>query len=254
MLPCSKWLISILVAAAVIGGVALSLRQSHPLPSQTDKRQANRSVTIPSVEGLSIPTYNDTGERGSLLKVGKCQRQQRRAGLLGLGSVRMLEMSNVELDVNSPLIESPSAQDAIKGELPRLVDSIKEIPRFLQWNDVQDFEIHGLKVTIHNPSGFATGIQAARAFPLPKRQLLLDGGVVLTTDFNSGQLSSDQVVWWPHLGLFAVKGRYTFRNAAGIEKDKHKLFNLRLEAVTSAQEIAQYEKRATLTGSLATSQ
>ncbi len=251
MFACGKGLISGLVTVTVIGSVVLSLRKSTTLTSQNDMRQSSRSMTLPTVEGLSVPTYNDNGERSSLLKVGKCQRQQKRAGLLGLASVTMLDLSNVELDVSSPLDGSISEPDATTGELPKLVDSIKEIPRFLQWHDVQDFEIHGLKVTIHNPSGFVTTIQAARSLPLPKGQVLLDGGVVLTTDATASQLTTDQAVWWPHLGLFAVKGRYAFKNAAGIEKDSHKLFNVRLEPVTSAQEIAQYEKRAMLATSLA---
>ncbi|MGD1018383.1 MAG: hypothetical protein ABSA12_03600 [Verrucomicrobiia bacterium] len=240
-----------IVAATLTVGVigALSMRNSGVCNGH--KPLGNPSFTLPPAEGLSIPTYNDNGERSSLLKVGKCQRQQKRAGLLGLASVTMLDMSNVELDVSSPLNGSISEPDATTGELPKLVDSIKEIPRFLQWNDIQDFEIHRLKVTIHSPAGFVTTIQAARSFPLPKGQLLLDGGVVLTTDATASQLSTDQVVWWPQLGLFAVKGRYAFKNAAGIEKDSHKLFNVRLEPVTSAQEITQYEKRAMLATSLA---
>ncbi len=253
MFASSKGLISGLVTVAVIGSVALSLRKPNALIAQTDKHQSSRSLTLPTAEGLSIPTYNDNGDRSSLLKVGKCQRQQKRAGLLGLASVTMLDLSNVELDVTSPLDGSISEPNATNGESPKLVDSIVNLPRFLRWNDIQDFEIHGLKVTIHSPAGFVTTIQAASSFPLPKGQLLLDGGVVLTTDATASQLSTDQVVWWPQLGLFAVRGRYAFKNTAGIEKDRHKLFNAKLEPVTSAQGIAQYEKRAMLTTSLAAS-
>ena len=87
MFASSKGLISGLVTVAVIGSVALSLRKPNALIAQTDKHQSSRSLTLPTAEGLSIPTYNDNGDRSSLLKVGKCQRQQKRAGTsrIGLG-------------------------------------------------------------------------------------------------------------------------------------------------------------------------
>jgi hypothetical protein len=253
LFACRSYIVLLSVAAATIASLALAFRLLNFPQPPTSRQETNHSISQPTAEGLSIPTYDDKGERSSLVKVAKCQRQQKRAGLLGLYSITIFDMSNVELDVRSSPDGSPPGQNAPRDELPKLVDSIKEIPRFLQWNDIHGFEICGLKVTIHDPSIGVTTIQAARSLPLPKGQLLLDGGVEITTDADASQLTTDQVIWWPHLGLFAVKGWYAFKNATGIERDRHKLFNVRLEPVTDAQEITRYEKRAMPTSPLATS-
>ena len=138
----------------------------------------------------------------------------------------------------------------MKSELPNVIDLFREIPQFLRWNEVQGFEIQGIKVTVHDSTGTVSTIQAAKLSPLPKQQLLLSGGVVLTVDASRNQLASDQVVWWPRLGVYAVKGSFSFMREGQLLKGRRELFDVNLEPITNAQEIAEYESRATLTGSL----
>jgi hypothetical protein len=240
---------SIVATALVVGAVRVLPMRNFGAPNG-HKRQSNPPFSLPPAEGLSIPIYDDKGEQSSLLKVGKCQLRQRRIGLLGMVPVTMVEMSNVEVDVESPSAGSAAERDETKDEMPNVVNSFREIPRFLRWNDVQGFEIQGIKVTVHDSAGAASTIQAAKLSPLPKQQLFLSGGVVLTVDARRTQLATDQVVWWPRLGVYAVKGPYSLTQEGRLLNGRRELFAMNLEPITNAQEIAEYEHRATLTGSL----
>ena len=238
-----------IIAAALTVGIvgALSVRISGVRNGH--KLSVKSSFTFPPAEGLSIPIYDDKGEQSSLLRVGTCQRRQKKIGLLGMVPITVVEMSNVEVDVERPSNGSAVEKDAIKTDLPNIVDSFREIPRFLRWNNVQDFEVRGIKVTVHDAAGAVSTIQAANLSPLPRQQLFLSGGVVLTVDASRTQLASDQVVWWPRLGVYAVKGPYSLTRDGRLRRGRRELFDTDLEPITNVQEIAEYENRATLTGS-----
>ncbi len=225
------------------------LQRKATASSEVQRHRESASLA-PAVEGLSIPSYDSNGRQSSLLRVGTCQLHKKAAGLFGVGSDTVVEMSDVRVDVESPHAGSAVEQDQMKNELPNLVDSFREIPQFLRWNDVQGFEIQGIKVAVHDATGAVSTIQAARLSPLPKQQLFLSGGVVLTVDASRTQLTSDQVVWWPRLGIYAVKGPYSLTREGRLLKGRRELFDTNLEPITNAQEIAEYEYRAGLTGSL----
>ncbi len=221
-----------------------------PAVTSEVQRPRERALLAPTAEGLSIPSYDSNGRQCSVLRVETCQLRKKAAGLFGLGSHLVAEMSDVRVDVASSRDGSGVAQDAMKSELPNVVDSFREIPRFLQWNDVQGFEIRGIEVTVHDATGAVSTVQAAKLTPFPKQQLFLSGGVVLTVDASRTQLTSDQVVWWPRLGVYAVKGPYSLTREGRLRRGNHELFDIHLESITNAQEIAEYEYRATGTGSL----
>ena len=225
------------------------LPKKAPVSSEVQRHREHTSLA-PAAEGLSIPSYDSNGRRSSVLRVGTCQLRKKAAGLFGLGSDMVAEMSDVRVDVESPRNDSTAGEDAMKNGLPNVVDTFREIPRFLRWNNVQGFEIQGIKVTVHDTAGAVSTIQAAKLSPLPKQQFFLSGGVVLTVDASRTQLASDQVVWWPRLGVYAVKGPYSLTREGRLLKGRRELFDINLEPITNAQEIAEYENRATLTSSL----
>jgi hypothetical protein len=242
----------ILIAGVLL--CALLVCRSFVFPRKTAvsseiQRHRERAPLAPAVEGLSIPNYDSNGRQSSLLRVGTCQLRRKAAGLFGLGSDMVVQMNDVRVDVETPHDGSAVEQDAVKSELPNVVDSFREVPRFLRWNDVQDFEIQGIKVTVHDTAGAVSTIHAAKLSPLPKQQLFLSGGVVLTVEASRTQLASDQVVWWPRLGIYAVKGPYSLTREGQLLKGRRELFDVNLKPITNAQEIAEYENRATLTGS-----
>lgn len=227
----------------------LVLRRDTPVAAETQRHNA-RATLAPIAEGLSIPSYDSNGRRRSLLRVGTCRLRRKTAGLFGLGSHTVVDMTDVLVDVESSTGGSAVEQDAVKTNMSNVVDSFKVVPRFLQWNDVQSFEIQGIKITVHDTAGAVSTIQAGKLSPLPKQQLFLTGGVVLTAEASRTQLASDQVVWWPRLGVYAVKGPYSLTREGQLLRGRRELFNINLEPITNAQEIAEYEYRATLTDSL----
>ncbi len=213
-------------------------------PSKTGQQQPRCSFSDPAVEGLSIPGYDSRGERSSLLKVGKCQLREKKTGLFGMVSVKMAEMRDVEVEMASPPDRSAPDQGSVEGGLPKVAELFKEIPRVLQWNNIEYFEIQGIKMALHDPSGAAYTIQAGKMSPLPRGQFMLEDGVVLTHEGRGCQLTTDQVVWWPNLGVYAVTGAYSLRTPGHIQKARHTLFDTKLEPITNEKEITQYEQRA----------
>jgi hypothetical protein len=230
------------VTLLVAGGFLLAHRTVAP--SSIAPQQLDQASPSPSVEGLSIPDYDSNGDRCSLPKVGKCQVRDKRTGLFGIVSVKMAEMSNVSLEVGPPPDGSASDHDSAPAQLPQLVDLFKEIPHLLRWNDVEYFEIQGIKVAAHDPAGAAYTIEAAKLSPLPRGQFMLEDGVELTHEGSGRQLTTDQVVWWPTLGVYAVPGAYTLRMPGHIRKARHTLFDTKLEPINDEKEIQCYEQCA----------
>jgi len=179
-----------------------------------------------------------------LLKVGKCQLREKKTGLFSMVSVKMAEMSNVEVEMGPPPDRSTAERDSAEWGLPKMVGLFQAIPRFLRWSDVDYFEIQGIKMALHDPAGAAYTIQAAKMSPLPRGQLMLEGGVVLTHEGSGSQLTTGQVVWWPNLGVYAVPGAYSLRTPGQIRKARHTLLDTKLEPITNEKEITHYEQLA----------
>jgi hypothetical protein len=213
-------------------------------PSKTGQQQPRYSFSDPAVEGLSIPVYDSGGERSSLLKVGKCQLREKKTGLFGMVSVKMAEMSDVEVEMGSPSDRSASDQGSVDGGLPKVAELFKKIPQVLQWNNIEYFEIQGAKMTLHDPSGAAYTIQAGKLSPLPRGQFMLEDGVTLTHEGSGCRLTTGRVVWWPNLGVYAVPGAYSLRTPGHIQKARHTLLDTKLEPITNEREITHYEQLA----------
>ena len=146
--------------------------------------------------------------------------------------------------MRNPQDRSTSDGDFGEGDLPEMVGLFKEIPRFLRWNNVEYFEVQGITITFHDPAGSTSTIRAGKMSPLPRGQLFLEGGVVLTDEGSGRQLTTGQVVWWPNLGVYAVSGTYSLRRPGRIQRARHTLFDAKLEPITNEKEITRYEQRA----------
>ncbi|HVM61779.1 MAG TPA: hypothetical protein VMV72_13035 [Verrucomicrobiae bacterium] len=244
-----------LLAAIVTGALLVSAgRALTGYVSPPDEVGLQRPRALPShaIEGLSIPRYASDGQVNSLLQVGTCRLRTKPGGLFGWSEITVAEMSDVQIDVQQTPAPTDSPTTPGRTVSGQAVAFLKDVPRYLRWPTAKDVEVREITIRMHNGGDTASTIQAARLSPLPRGQCLLQHRVVLTANHGNRRLTADEVVWWPDLAIYAIKGGYILTEAGSIQRGKHALFHTNLETITNNEEIAHYEQRATFTASFAT--
>jgi hypothetical protein len=245
-------LLTLVCTAALLAGARLGLTRYSPASEKVQSPRVGGPPS-PAIEGLSIPLYASDGQPYSLLRVGSCRLHEKMGGLFGWTSITVAEMSNVQIDVQRPAASTGSVTVASGTDSAQVVAFLQDVPRHLGWPTVKDVDVRDITIRIQDRGDSISTIQATRLSPLGRGRFSLEHGVVLTANRGQRQLTTDQVVWWPDLEIYAVNGSYSLTGAAGIHKGRHTLFHTNLEPITNDKEIADYERRATLTTSLATS-
>jgi len=241
-------LLALVCTAVLLAGARLGLTRCL---SPSEKVQTPRvgSPQSPPIEGLSVPLYASDGQPYSLVRVGTCRPREKMRGLFGWASITVAEMNNVQIDVQRPAAPTGSVTVASGTDSAQVVAFLQDVPRHLGWPTVKDVDVRDITIRIQDRGDSISTIQAARLSPLGRGRFSLERGVVLTANRERRQLTTDKVVWWPDLEVYAVNGSYSLTGGPGIQKGRHTLFHTNLEPITNDEEIADYERRATLTTS-----
>jgi hypothetical protein len=160
-------------------------------------------------------------------------------GAQPVGNVASAQFAGAASQTPSVAQQSPAPADP-----SAVIQYLMELRKSGGWESVGSFVMRDVTINLHDGKTLATGIQARKLSPESKGQLVLEGDVRITAEDGRRLLASDRAIWWPHLGIFAVKERYSLNDAGRERQGRRTIFKLNLEPVTDKAQIDEYQKRA----------
>ena len=204
------------------------------------------------LRGCSTAKYTDDDKVAVQLKIGKCEIRPGNKGLWNLGTEKVAALSEVQIDFFSwpPSGNSGRQQAAATAARPvlaepsQVLDCMKDLSKRSGWESVRGFEMRDVTINLHQENKRFLCLHAQKLSPEAKGQFVLEGDVKIIAEDSHRQLASQRVVWWPKLGIFAVKDLYSLTDAGQERQGTRTIFKQNLESVTHKAQIDDYQKLA----------
>ena len=237
--------ISIVLGAGAFYWLTQTKQQLSGLPAQAQNSPAlssgpDRRMLL---EGFSTVNYSANGKIASRLRLGKCELRTKPAAFWLFDAGPVLEMRDVQVDLfhwHSPdqVTSNPAAPESAEA-----LESLYRLPRQFHWGSVGGLAVYTVAFNLYEDDQRATVIHAQRMTPGSRGELTFDKSVSVSTRNDRRQLTAAEAIWWPRLGILAVKGGYQLTEDGPPRHGNRAIFNLSLEPITNQQEISNYEQR-----------
>jgi len=236
--------VSGLVVAGAVVILARTKQQASLLPvfeqnSPARTTSGDRRVVL---EGFATANYSEDGKVVSRLRLGKCELRPTSAANWLFDSGPVLEMHDVQVDLFHCRPTDPASSHPAAPETAEAIDSLTRLPRQFRWGALGGLDVRNVSFNLYEDDHRETAIHAQRLTPGAGGELTLKQAVSVSTRDDRRQLTSAEVIWWPHFGVLAVKGDYQLTEAGHPHPGARTIFNLALEPITNQQEISRYEE------------
>ena len=195
------------------------------------------------VEGFNTANYNADGKVASRLRLGKCELRPQSAAFWLFDSGPILEMHDVQVDLFRWRSTDPSKGNRAAWESAAAIEPLARLPRQLRWGAIGGLDVRNAAFNLYEDGQRETTIHAEQMTPGLSGELTFKKAVSIHTRNDRRQLTGDEVIWWPQIGILAVKGQYQLTEAGNPRSSARTIFNLSLEPITNQQEISTYEQR-----------
>lgn len=248
----SQWfqrLTVILITGLVgVGTVFLWARTKRQEPSQLavaptltgPATGGNRQLLV---EGFTTVNYAADGTVASRLRLGKCELRTKLAAFWLFETGPILEVHDMQVDLFHWRAPDQASSNPAVPESSEAIAALTRLPRQLRWGAVGGLDVRNVVFNLHADGQPDTVIRAQHLTPGAGGELTLEKAVSVSAQAGRRQLTSDAIIWWPHVGVLAVKGDYQLTEAGPPRHGTRRLFNLALDPITNQQEISHYEER-----------
>lgn len=237
--------ISIVIGASAFYWLTQTKKQLLGSPAQAQNSPSPSSSVSRRVllEGFSTVNYSANGKVASRLRLGKCELRTKPAAFWLFDTGPVLEMHDVQVDLFHPYSTDQVSSNPATPESAEALDSLMRLPQQFHWGPVGGLAVRNVTFNLYEDDQHTTAIHAQRMTPGSRGELTFGKTVSVSTRDAQRQLTSNEAIWWPRLGILTIKGGYQLAEDGHQRHGERAIFNLSLEPITNQQEISNYEQR-----------